>query len=104
LAKVFEWRAHQTAVAISSNSDDYLNHESYRALAAMDEDEIMPLVMAMYANDQLGWWYELLHELHYGRSSRLNVGGVIKEEEYASWKSWFEESIAAQPTSSLIQD
>jgi hypothetical protein len=99
LAKVFEWRAHQTAVAISSNSDDYLDHESYRALAAMDEDEIMPLVMAMYANDQLGWRYELLHELHYGR--RLNTGGVM---EYARWKLWFEESIAVQLTSSLIQD
>jgi len=94
LAKVFEWRAHQTAVAISSNSDDYLDHESYRALAAMDEDEIMPLVMAMYANDQLGWWYELLHQLHYGR--RLNVVGVVKEEAYAKWKTWFEESITAQ--------
>lgn len=70
----------------------------------MDEDEVMPLIMAMYANDQLGWWYELLHELHCGK--RVNVEGVIKEEEYASWKSWFEESIniAAQPTSSLIQD
>lgn len=60
----------------------------------MGKHEITPLVMAMYANDHSGWWWELLHELYYGRKS--DAGNVDLEKEYAKWKTWFELSIQVQ--------
>ena len=49
----------------------------------------MPLVTAIDTNDYSDLW-ELLQELHYGRSGSVSVN---REEEYAKWKKWCDEFI-----------
>jgi hypothetical protein len=88
MAQASEWKAHQARVIRSSIREDYFAHDSYRALVAMDKDEITPLVMAKYAQDQSGWWYELLNEIQTGK--RSDAEQVNAQQEYAKWKNWFE--------------
>ena len=90
LSNISMWAANKAAFADSTLRSDYFDDDSYRALVAMGSDQITSLVMAIYARDQSGCWYELLNELVYGRRSGSLV--IDKQEEYAKWKKWFEES------------
>lgn len=84
LAKASEWETHQ-----ASSTSGQLDHDSYRALVGMGKDEITPLVMAKYAEDQSGRWHDLLTELHTGK--KPEGVSVNKKEEYEKWKKWYAE-------------
>jgi len=81
LAKATEWEA--------SGSED-----AYQALLAIEKDEITPLVMAKYAENQDGRWHELLNELHAGK--KVTGETIDKKEEYEKWKKWFVEMKGAE--------
>ncbi|MCJ1396346.1 hypothetical protein MMC18_009236 [Xylographa bjoerkii] len=82
-----KWQAHQETKMASSNSNDYLSHESYAALVHMG-NEIVPLVMDKYAHDQHGWWHQLLHEIVNGKASGASTFNA--PELYKHWTQWFE--------------
>jgi hypothetical protein len=90
---VAAWRAHLDATKLSSRSTDYINHPSFDAIVAMGKDQVMPLVMAQYAEEQDGWWHELLHELEYGEKSGANT--FNKPALYKQWKERFEAPVVS---------
>lgn len=81
LAKAGEWE-------VSSSED------AYQALLGIGKDEITPLVMAKYAENQDGRWHELLNELHTGK--KVTGEAIDKKQEYEKWKKWFVELRGAE--------
>ena len=65
---------------LSSHLNDQIDHDSFRALVAMEKNQIYPLVMAAYAEERDGWWHEMLYQLEHGMPS--NAGTFNKSELY----------------------
>jgi hypothetical protein len=86
-AQVSAIKAYQRT-CLSSHSNDQIDHDSFRALVAMEKNQIYPLVMAAYAEERDGWWHEMLYQLEHGMPS--NAGTFNKSELYEEWRAKFE--------------
>ena len=95
---VARWREYQQENQLSSNSAHYTSGNAYASLVQMGQG-IIGNVMDQYANEQDGWWHEMLHEIVHGRRSGAHQ--FSKHLLYADWKEWFEggEPLDAAPKS-----
>ena len=85
-SKLGQWKDHQDNL-LSGNSKDYLDHDSYKSMVQMGPG-VIGHVMHNYADDQAGWWHEMLHEIVHGQPSGTRT--FYKDRLYADWKKWFE--------------
>ncbi|KAI5809152.1 hypothetical protein DFH27DRAFT_598692 [Peziza echinospora] len=92
------WKAHQASVSYSSSSRDYLAHSSYDSLLAVGKSNIA-LIMDKYAQDQDGWWHELLFEIENG--SKPSSSTYQRPELYQQWKAQFEATTDTSSTPGL---
>lgn len=100
---IANWTEHCERVSRHSSLPMYTECAEYDELLALGP-EIVPHVMLQYARDVkvqsdgvvsasgIGrgvlFWYELLHEIVWGRKTGL--GTVVFGEMYERWRSWFE--------------
>ena len=106
---IADWTERCERVSRHSSSSIYTECVEYDALLAFGPS-IIPHVMLQYKRDVgvqgdgvvsasgIGkgslFWYELLHELVWGRKTGLQT--VVFGELYKSWEGWFEEGGAAE--------
>ncbi len=104
-----DWTEHCERVSLQSTSSFYTESVEYDTLLTFGQS-IIPHVMLQYKRDvgvqgagvgiasRIGggslFWYELLHELVWGRKTGLQT--IVFGEIYASWEKWFEEGGAAE--------
>jgi hypothetical protein len=88
-----EWEKHCRDTMWSSNTDDYLDHPSYRRLIELGPPAV-PHIIDRYKLDFFPWWSFVLQEITGVQEFSPRSFAAIEMQEY--WLAWWERTQAAK--------